>query len=255
MTRQSHSQLYRSGLLALSPQLSAFISALPASFETGGRVIYTGRNTLKSFRIDGRELIVKRYRRLSFARSLLYLGRTSKARRAYEYAHEYLRRGIRTPEPLAYIDLRRGPLLHDSYFISLPLYAPDLTTLRRPDYDSHEVALLSRFVYELQQRGLLHGDLNLTNILLADATACDPLRRYAVIDLNRSRILPSGKLPTLSQRSTNLMRLTHRRDLLRAILRSFPQLPAHNTRLITQTFRQLFRLEARKRFLHRIFSH
>ena len=237
-----------------TPELREFLAHLPEAFEQGGSVIYSGRNTLKSFRIGGRELIVKRFRPLSPARSLLYVGHSSKGERAYEYGLEFLRRGILTPEPAAYVDFRSGPfraLLRESYFISLPLYAPDLTCLRRPGFDCAEADMLSRFVYELQQRGILHGDLNLTNILLTDSQAQEPLHRYALIDTNRTHLLPDGKTPTLNQRAANLMRLTHRRDLMHQILRTFPA--GTDTGLVRLTFRRLLRMEARKRLIHRIF--
>lgn len=235
-----------------SDQLTDFINRLPDSFANAGTQIYKGRNTVKCFLIDGNELIVKKFHPLSTVRALLYLFRTSKATRAYRYGLEILRRGIQTPQPVAVINCRRGFMLHDSYFISLPTHRPDLTFLRQKDFDSSEAKSLSEFVYQLQQRGVLHGDLNLTNILLADKDAVDPLRRYIIIDTNRSIILPPGKKPSIRRRAQNIMRLTHRRDLQRTILDAFP---LHSDTLFRLTFRMLFRQEARKRFLHRIFSH
>lgn len=235
-------------------ELREFLSQLPKAFEQDGTVIYSGRNTLKSFCINGQELIVKRYHPLSPIRSLLYLGHSSKGARAYEYGLEFMHRGIQTPEPVAYVDVHSAPfqtILRESYFISLPLYAPDMTCLRRPGFDCAETERLSQFVYKLQQRGILHGDLNLTNILLVDNEAREPLHRYALIDTNRTYLLTVGQEPTLNQRAANLMRLTHRRDLLRQILRTFPA--CTDTDLPRLTFRLLLRMEARKRVLHRIF--
>ncbi len=245
-----------------SPALEKFINGLPDSFDNAGKELYNGRNIVKSFVINGQELIVKRFKKLSFFRALLYLGRTSKATRAYRYGLEILKRGVITPEPVAVINKRHGILLHDSYFISLPLHRPDMTFIRNKDFDRHEAKMLAAFVYELQQRGILHGDMNMTNILLADSNAVNPLERYAIIDTNRSVILPQGKQPTIRQRAKNLMRLTHRRDLMRAVLSSFPLPSPHNSlvtnptnSLVRITFLSLFRQEHHKRILHRLFPH
>lgn len=238
-----------------TPHLRRFLAELPGSFQNGGDVIYCGRNTVKRFSIGDREYIVKRFRKLSLVRSMLYIARSSKACRAYGYGLEFRRRGVMTPEPVAAVDICRGFLLYDSYFISMPMYARDMTFLRCAGHDIGEADMLARFLFSIQQQGILHGDLNLTNILLADADASDPLCRYALIDTNRSRILPAGVLPSMSQRAANLMRLTHRRDLLRSVLNHIPMPVRQRNRLILRTFRALLRQEARKRILHRIFPH
>lgn len=236
-----------------SPELQEFLHNLPEAFAHGGKCIYKGRNTLKSFRIGNNEFVVKEFKSLSRLRALLYLGRTSKAERAYRYGLEILNRGIITPSPVAALDIHRGPLLHRSYFISKPLYAPDMTFIRKAHFPEAEARTLARFLFQMQQRGILHGDMNLTNILLYNAAADNPLQRYAIIDTNRSTILRPGKQPTLRQRAANLMRVTHRRDLLRYILLNIPS-PSPRI-LTTLTFRNLLRMEARKRLLHRLFRH
>lgn len=228
-----------------SPELRQYINQLPQSFERDGKVIYHGRNTLKATKIGDRELIVKRFHRYSVMRALLNLFHPSKAAKAYYYGRQFLLCGINTPIPVASVEVRNAGMLSDTYFISTPLYAPDMRTLRNRDFDVDEVEALAKFLYEVHERGILHGDLNLTNILRVDSSATDPVRRYALIDTNRSRIMSKGHQISLAARTKNLVRVSHRRDLLRTLLKSYP-LPLSCRYL----FRELFVMEKRKDFWH-----
>lgn len=217
-------------------------------------MLYKGRNTVKSFHIAGTEVIVKQFKTLSAARAILYLPRSSKARRAYLYGLEFLKRNIITPEPVAVVEIYAGPLLKYSYFLSTPLNAPDLTFMRAKDFNDEDVYDLARYIYNVQQKGVLHGDLNLSNILLADKSATDVMKKYALIDNNRSIILKPGKTPDIRQRIACIMRVTHRRDLLRKFTDDFFMImnldkPVRD-KCRKEVFRLLLRREARKRFFH-----
>lgn len=238
-----------------SEELADFINNLPEAFSKGGKTLYSGRNIVKSFEINGMEMIVKKFHTLSFFRALLYIGRESKATRAYKYAFEILKRGFITPEPVAVINHYAGPLLHDSYFISLPMYAPDMTPLRVPDFDESEAKKLAQYVFYLQQHGILHGDLNLTNILLTNPDEEDVAKRFAIIDTNRSHILFQPFELSIDKRASNFKRLTHRRDLLRFILISLPLETSEKQQLLLKTMKDLLQMEKKKRIIHKIFPH
>lgn len=236
-----------------SAALTNYIDNLPKSFEESGEIIYRGRNTVRQVNINGREYIVKKFHTCSLFRGLLNLFRSPKALRAYKYGLEFLKRGVETPEPVAMINIYRAGLVYQSYFISLPDHSPDLTFLRQPGFNTKEARLLAHFLHQVQTMGIMHGDLNLTNILLHDPTSNNPLKRYALIDTNRSRILRAGQQPGRNQRAANLMRVTHRRDLLRYIISSLPISDA--TPGVRDVFRLLLQWERRKRILHKIFPH
>ena len=68
-------------------ELSSFVHELPTVFETGGKVIYKGRNELKEFDVEGKKLIVKSYQLPHLLNRIIYnFFRASKAKRSYSYA-------------------------------------------------------------------------------------------------------------------------------------------------------------------------
>ena len=68
----------------------------------------------------------------------------------------------------------------------------------------------------MHSRGVLHGDLNLSNFLYRTA---DDGYHFTMIDINRSHFTDGW--PTDSQCLDNLVRLTHRRDLYEYLVKSY----------------------------------
>lgn len=196
-----------------------FISQIPEIFETHGDTIYQGRNTVKRFIHSNIEWIVKRYKRPNFFQRFAYtFFKKSKAERAYLFAQKLLERGINTPEGIAYIEDRKGGLIRDSYFVSTscidpPVY-PALVNTR--DYNRQLADSLAAFFVQLHDKGVLHGDPNLNNILYHKDNEGNFL--FSVIDTNRSIF----KIPLTKQQClNNLKRITHRRDLLQYITEQY----------------------------------
>ena len=64
------------------------------------------------------------------------------------------------------IEQRKNGLFLDGYFVSLNCSYPPLSELlRKRDFDRHPADELAAYMVELHKKGVLHGDLNLTNIL------------------------------------------------------------------------------------------
>ena len=88
------------------------------NFETDGKVIFSGRNTIKLINIDGHELVVKRFRRPDLIKKIVYtFFRKSKAYRSYHNAKEIVARGFSTPAPVEYIETKRYGLIDYCYYI------------------------------------------------------------------------------------------------------------------------------------------
>lgn len=199
-----------------------FIAQLPHTFDSTGTIVYSGRNVVKSFCVNGEEWIVKHYKKPNFAQRLAYtFWRQSKALRAFLYANRLLSLGIDTPLGIACIECSQNGLFSDGYFISTlcphqplyPLLVPNETI------DEPTVAALAAFFVEMHQKGFLHGDPNLNNILYH--TDAQHRLRFSVIDTNRSVFIDA---PTRKQCLENLKRVTHRRDLLQCITRHYARL-------------------------------
>lgn len=201
---------------------SSFISEIPKRFETEGEMIYDGRNTVKRFRNNENEWIVKRYKNPNVFQQVAYsFFKKSKAERAYIYADKLRKANIDTPKGIAYIEEKKLGLLQFSYFISTvcndPCIFPALVETK--DYDRRLADALTAFFVELHAKGILHGDLNLNNILYHQDKKGE--FHFSVIDTNRSLFKAS---PTRLECLDNLKRVTHRRDLLEYIVERYASL-------------------------------
>ncbi len=188
----------------------AFVKQLPQIFSSEGTTLYEGRNTVKSFDVNGTQLVVKRFKRPNIVQCISYtFFKKSKAERAFLFAAELRNRGFNTPHEVAYIEMKSCGLLRDSYFVSTPCTLPPLSgLLRREDFDHDMADQLASLLVNLHERGALHGDLNLTNILYD--TLADGTTEFWLIDTNRSTF----KTPTKRDCIENLTRLTHEKPLL-----------------------------------------
>ena len=232
--------------------LTAFIEALPSRFSEEGNTIYDARNRVKIFHPtpDGAPIVVKSYRipRL-FQRVVYTFFRKSKALRAYEYASRLISSGIRTPEGIACIELYRGGLLAESYFISAftPLESLHDKMDGKTRIDLPLVKSTAAFIATLHDRGILHGDPNLTN-LLVDTSVNPPV--FELIDTNRSKF---KKHLSHSEIITNLVRLTHIRPLSEALTREYALLTGRNPEsTIREVQKGLEHFERSRRIRHRI---
>ena len=148
--------------------LKSFIEAVPSLFKEQGELVYQARNQLKTYQVDGVDVIVKSFKKPHWFNRVVYtFFRPSKAKRSYEYALRLLDAGVRTPEPIAYMEEKESGFLCHSYFVSI--YEKDYTHLR--DYMTGEImdeSLLreiARFIADFHNKGFYHLDMSPGNIL------------------------------------------------------------------------------------------
>jgi tRNA A-37 threonylcarbamoyl transferase component Bud32 len=225
--------------------MRAFVELITQAFDEDAEVLWDGRNTIKRYNcMDGTSLVAKRFKRPNIVQRIVYtFFKKSKAERAYLYAKRFREKGIDTPHEIAYIEEYCNGLLRDSYFFSI--FCPDAEirdTLRRPDCPEALVRALAAFLVEVHTRGILHGDLNLTNILFRQEP--DGRYHFSLIDTNRSRFTDS---PTRRDCLHNLRTLTHERPLLRRILGAYCELRGWDTEACLKTvLKELEGMERRK---------
>ena len=89
--------------VVISPRLATckdavdFVNSLPETFDNSGKTVFSGRNTIKVFKVEwggkAQEVCVKRFKRPNAAQKIAYtFFRTTKAQRAFENAHELISR-------------------------------------------------------------------------------------------------------------------------------------------------------------------
>lgn len=227
------------------------ISRIPELFANQGELLYSGRNTVKRFPRTGTPWVVKRYKRPNLIQRIVYtFFKPSKAERAYLYAHILKAKGVSTPEGIAYIEEKSHGFLSNSYFISTectdrPIFQELVET---PVYDNVLTEALTAFFVHLHRLGILHGDLNLNNILYRKMP--NGQYHFTVIDTNRSHF---KKSPTPKECLMNLKRVTHRRDLLEHIVGKYAELRGWNrTSCVRMVLTALDKFEKRRALKRRL---
>lgn len=209
---------------ARNQSLMQLIDTMPWSFDNGGVLLWNGRNKIKSFCLSTEgnsvEVVVKRFKHLSLIQKVVYAIRKHKARKAYYNALELVRRGVRTPAPVAFIEQRNGLWLTDAYYIS------EATSLRsiesevdRDDWNRKLATAFGQFVATLHSNGVLHHDLNDTNVLYDTDSAGN--YRFEVIDINRMKFYDCGNDIPQKECIENLTRFTGRIDLFEYVIRAY----------------------------------
>ena len=168
-------------------QLESFILSIPQLFENGeGKVVYKGRDELRSFEYEGLQIVVKSYRKPNIINRFVYgFIRPSKAKRAYDNALKLLEIGIGTPVPVAYINIRSFLLFDKSYFITLKSECSHVySELFTKKFKEEELILreVGKVTATLHNNGMAHLDYGRGNILFEIA---DDKVKIELVDLNR----------------------------------------------------------------------
>lgn len=170
-------------------QLEDFVLSLPERFDHEGEMIYDGRrNKIKVFDVEGLKVNVKSYRVPIFFNRVVYtFFRKSKAFRAYTHAYELQGRGIETPAPVAYLEMRRGGLIHRSFFVSFQFEADGILREFLDEDTTNEgkedlLESFAEFTAEVHERGVLHTDYSPGNILYR---RMGEKFLFSLIDINR----------------------------------------------------------------------
>lgn len=172
--------------------LRAWLSQVPRLFDDNqGELLYSGRNQIRLFEVDGNKLVVKRFKRNNILKAMIYtFFRENKARRSYENAHLLSEHGFTTPRAVAYMEERTAGLVTQVYYVcaftdSEPI-RPRL--IEQDPFDEPLAKSYARFVASLHEAGVLHRDLNPTNVLV------DVAGHFELIDINRMQFF-DGPVP------------------------------------------------------------
>lgn len=165
------------------------------------------RNRVEDVTIDGVRMVIKIFKKPTELNRVVYsFIRKTKARRSYEKSFKMLEAGMLVPEPIAYMEKRKGIFFHTGCYISayLPYRAIDDYEHYYPaDYASYQEFLvllkeIAEFAVQMHLKGIIHNDFNKDNILYRRLESNDNAtsgenngesqRRhydFALIDLNR----------------------------------------------------------------------
>ncbi len=180
--------------IVLNPQyefLREFVEQLPERFAAEGECIHRGRNVLKIYTEQGHSLNVKRFKRPDFPNKFIYGWlRKPKCRRAYEYALELATMGFRTPDPVAWVVVRKWGIIRDSYLVTLQsdwLHFTEVASVYPAPESIPVVNAFVRYALSLHDAGVEHRDFNHSNILYRrnpESGDCE----FELVDINRMRL-------------------------------------------------------------------
>ena len=101
-------------------RLRDYLTHIDFHFEQEGKEIFRDRNVLRTLRVDGLTLCVKRYAPLSLRGNLaIRIYKTSKGKKAYFKPFKLRERGFESPEPVAFVCYRKGLFSSVIYLVCL----------------------------------------------------------------------------------------------------------------------------------------
>lgn len=199
--------------------LDGFIENLPLKFLQSGEVIYSARNIIKTFDVDGLKLNVKSFKKPLLINQIIYSNfRKSKAERSYLYAFMLKKKGFHTPDPIAYMELKKCGLLKYSLYISIhEEFDGIMRELRSGKIEGREDLLhqFATYTASLHDKKILHLDYSSGNILYKKE---DGVYTFYLVDLNRMTI---DKPISLDEGCFNLRRLWGSDEMIGYIVKEY----------------------------------
>ena len=221
-------------------QFLEFIQSLPWQFDKGGTVIYRIRNEIRVFDVFGTALNVKRFKTPILINRLIYtFFRSSKAQRSFQYALKLKEMGIETPQPVAYILIKKGGLLYDSYYISRQAdHNRDFYEFGKGGVEGREHILIAfaGFTADMHKKGVYHKDYSPGNILFKEENGAV---KFCVVDINRLRF---GDV-TACKGCLNFVRLWGQKPFFEIVVRKYAEIRGADPEACLQSA-----LRARKKF-------
>ena len=177
--------------------LKAWLTQVPRLFaDNQGELLYRARNQIRLFDVDGRKLVVKRFKRNGIVKAMVYtLFRKNKARKSYENAGLLRQRGFTTPHEVAYIEQRTAGLVTQVYYVCAYTDAQPIRPrlIEQEPFDERLAVSYARYVASLHEAGVLHRDLNPTNVLFSESGEPAAVS-FELIDINRMQFF-DGAVP------------------------------------------------------------
>jgi len=143
------------------------------------------------------ELHIKRYNYQNIFYALKNLFRVSRGKRVWKAAHSMLLRAVTTPQPVSFVEQRKGRFLLKSFFItrkidhSLPLITllqNGLSGAQAKTFESKKTLIhqVAKLVCMMHERGIRHKDLKSANILAQKIPGQQ--EKLYLVDLDSTRV-------------------------------------------------------------------
>ncbi len=169
--------------------------------------------------LDGRRQLTVKFNRPRGSKRLLYLCKPSKGLRHWNTASKMLQKGISTPLPVAFYERHRNSGVRDSYYICQ--YIPGAFSSRQvcnafrqgqTEYRGLDKQqwfdLLTGFICNMHNAGILHRDLSVGNLILTQED--DGKITPYLIDIGRAKLMKKALVGRM--RILDLIRICYKLD-------------------------------------------
>ena len=162
------------------------IEGFEKEFTQNQNIIKDDRNIIKILSIGEIETVTKFFKTPNFIQGIIYkFFRKSKARRSFEYSIFLNQKGIKTPEPLGYIEVFDRFRLRQSYYVSRKIdfdFTLDLATKKKVEDYRSILKSFTDFTYKVHKNNIMHLDYSTGNICVKkNEKGYD----FFLVDLNR----------------------------------------------------------------------
>lgn len=202
--------------------LGPLLKELLYSFSKKGEYVAKGRNEIKKIELEGRSLNIKKFKTPSALQSLVYqYVRKSKAKRSYEYALKLIEFGIKTPFPIAYLEIFSGGLKESFYVSEQVDYDFDFRKLiHHPKFKNRDEILrqFTQFTFKLHENGVNFLDHSPGNTLIVETDEGE--YDFYLIDLNRMRF----ETMSFEKRMDNFRRLWLSKKMIKVMAEEYAKL-------------------------------
>ena len=153
--------------------MESFLQNPDMAFHNPGTSLLKAGNTatVVCYKIDGKQLVVKRYNMKNRFHALRLSFKKTRADISWRSAHLLLRNRINTPKPVAIKEIRFGPLRNRSFFIYEYIKGKNARQFFL-DAKTEEAKILAESIinlfYKLKSLKISHGDMKATNIMIHD---------------------------------------------------------------------------------------
>ena len=185
--------------------LREYLTNLEEHFDKEGKEIFRDRNVIRTLKVNGLTLCVKRYAPPSLRGRLAQrIYKSTKGKMAYFKPLSLRERGFESPEPIAYIKYNKGLTQTTTYFVCLhSSYRYSMNDVMEMS-DEERADLINAFAHfaaRLHRSGFMHRDFSSDNILfdkIADRY------HFELIDTNSLQI---GRPISIEKGCANLAKL------------------------------------------------
>ena len=170
-----------------SPALHSMMQD-PDALMRQGQILKDGNtSTVASVEVDGKQLLIKRYNLKNPLHALNRAFRETRASISWCNAHRLVFYGIATPQPVALIEKRLGPIRRVSYFVCEYIAADNAATYLRsetvPDTSKRKVIENICVLFgQMRDVRIAHGDTKAHNFLVLEEVPylidLDAMREY-----------------------------------------------------------------------------